>query len=192
MSGAAREAMDQTALEYPVRVLFLCNGNSARSQIAEALLAKKGGDRFIVASAGTNPVDEVRPEALAALQQIGIDWRGHRPKAIASVADEPWDLVITLCDRTRESCPSFRRRPITAHWGIPDPDAAADVHRRVSAFADTLGLLAWRIDLMLSLNPEAFSRMVYQERLRAIPHQDERSRASRRSRKDDDEIRTDL
>ena len=105
----------------PIRVLFLCTGNSARSQIAEALLAKKGGSRFKVASAGTSPADAVRPGAFKALARIGIDWSHARPKHLERVETQPWDLVITLCDRARESCPTFAGRPVTAHWGIPDP-----------------------------------------------------------------------
>ena len=74
-----------------LRVLFLCTANSARSQIAEALLAEKDGARFIVASAGSTPAPAVHPDALAALAEVGIDWSGRTPKAIASVAREPWD-----------------------------------------------------------------------------------------------------
>jgi protein-tyrosine-phosphatase len=173
-----------STLEYPVRVLFLCNGNSARSQIAEALLTRRGGDRFVVASAGANPAPEIRAEAVAALQQVGIDWTGHRPRDIGPIKNEPWDLVITLCDRTRESCPTFSSRPITAHWGIPDPAAVADRARLATAFSDTLQLLTWRIDLMLSLGNDSFARLVYQERLRAIPQQDPPLRTSRARRED--------
>lgn len=157
------------ALEYPIRVLFLCNGNSARSQIAEALLTKKGGERFIVASAGANPAQHVRQEAIQVLNQIGIPWSGRRPKGLDAVLHDQWDLVITLCDRTLEACPAFSSRPITAHWGVPDPGLAPTGARELAAFADTLNLLSWRIDLMLSLGPESFSRLVFEERLRAIP-----------------------
>lgn len=177
-------APENTPIEYPVRVLFLCNGNSARSQIAEALLIKRGGERFIVASAGANPATEVRLEAITALGQIGIDWNGHHPRGISKVKNEHWDLVITLCDRTRESCPAFPSRPITAHWGVPDPVLVADSARRASAFSDTVQLLMWRIDLMLSLGNDSFTRLVYQERLRAIPQQDPPLRTTKARRED--------
>lgn len=108
-------------LQYPVRVLFLCTGNSARSQIAEALLARKGGERFVVASAGTSPAAAIHPEALAALHARGIDWSAAKPKGLDHVVNEPWDMVITLCDRAVESCPNLPNHPVTAHWGIPDP-----------------------------------------------------------------------
>src|SRR5688572_14652721 len=124
------------SIEYPVRVLFLCTGNSARSQIAEALLQKKGGDRFVVASAGAEPAKEVRPETIAALRGLNIDWSNRKPKGYDAVAGEQWDLVITLCDRVKESCPALPTRPVTAHWGVPDPAAADDAKWRLTAFAD--------------------------------------------------------
>lgn len=161
------DARPDPAMEYPVRVLFLCTGNSARSQIAEALLGRKGGDRFIVASAGAKPAAEVRAEAIAALAQIGIDWRDRKPKALDTIVGRDWDLVITLCDRVRETCPRLPGRPVTAHWGVPDP-ASVEVHRKAAAFLDTLNLLAWRIDLMLALRIDLLERMVLEERLRAI------------------------
>ncbi|HEY4129433.1 MAG TPA: arsenate reductase ArsC [Gemmatimonadaceae bacterium] len=184
MTEEDRAALENANLQYPVRVLFLCNGNSARSQIAEALLVKRGGERFVVASAGANPAAEVRPEAVVALRQIGVDWTGHRPRGISAVKDEPWDLVITLCDRTWESCPAFPSRPITAHWGVPDPAAVTDRMRLPTAFSDTLQLLMWRIDLMLSLGNDSFTRLVYQERLRAIPLHDPPLRTTKARRED--------
>jgi protein-tyrosine-phosphatase len=155
-------------LQYPIRVLFLCTGNSARSQIAEALLTKKGGDRFVVASAGMSPAKEVRPEALAALRARGIDWSAAKPKGLDRIVEVDWDMVITLCDRARESCPNLPSRPVTAHWGIPDPSETTDVGHRANAFDDTVMLLSWRIDLMLALRTELLERLVIEERLKAI------------------------
>lgn len=155
-------------LEYPIRVLFLCTGNSARSQIAEALLRKKGGERFVVASAGTQPAAAVRAEAIAALATLGIDWSAAMPKSIERIMDSPWDMVITLCDRSRESCATLPSRPVTAHWGIPDPVSADAKSVRQNAFDDTVSLLSWRIDLMLALRPELLERLVLEERLRGL------------------------
>ena len=154
----------------PTRVLFLCTQNAARSQIAEALLTKKGGKRFVVGSAGSLPAGAVHPGALAALRTAGIDWSGHRPKTIDAVLDQPWDIVITLCDRAREACPALPSRPVTAHWSIPDPNeiASGASARSVSAFDDALTLLTRRIDLMLALRPELLDRLVLEERLRAF------------------------
>lgn len=163
--GARREG-------EPIRVLFLCTGNSARSQIAEALLVKKGGNRFVVASAGTTPTRAVRPEAVAALSTVGIDWSSARPKGVDRIVEAEWDIVITLCDRARESCPNLPSRPVTAHWGIPDPaESGHDATMRQKAFNDTLALLAWRIDLMLALRPELFDKLVLEERLQTIARQ---------------------
>lgn len=156
---------------YPVRVLFLCTGNSARSQIAEALLQKKGGDRFIVASAGANPSREVRPEAIAALRGHGIDWSGRQPKGYDAIDTQSWDFVITLCDRVKETCPALPTRPITAHWGVPDPAAVEDVKLRLAAFSNTLNLLSWRIDLMLAIRLDQFEALVLEQRLQEIPSQ---------------------
>lgn len=155
-------------IEYPIRVLFLCTGNSARSQIAEALLVKKGGDRFVVASAGTNPAPKVRDEAVAALSARGIDRSGAKPKGMDRIIERDWDMVITLCDRSRESCANLPSRPVTAHWGVPDPASTDAESERRNAFDDTVALLSWRIDLMLALRPELLEKLVLEERLRGI------------------------
>ena len=145
----------------PTRVLFLCTQNAARSQIAEALLTKKGGRRFVVGSAGSAPATVVHPGALAALRTAGIEWSDRRPKSIDEMLDQPWDIVITLCDRAREACPALPSQPVTAHWGIPDPAqmAGSDSLRATAAFDDALTLLGRRIDLMLSLRPELLDRL---------------------------------
>jgi protein-tyrosine-phosphatase len=153
-------------------VLFLCTGNSARSQIAEALLQKKGGNRFIVASAGANPAPRVRPEAVAALARNDIDWSGRKPKGYDAIEKERWDLVITLCDRVKETCPALPTRPVTAHWGIPDPAAVTDPKARATSFSDTLNLLSWRIDLMLAIRLDQFESWVLQQRLQAIANEE--------------------
>jgi protein-tyrosine-phosphatase len=155
-------------IEYPVHVLFLCTGNSARSQIAEALLARKGKDRFMVGSAGSDPAANIRSDAIQALREIGIDWSAKRPKGFNAIVADRWDLVITLCDRTKESCPALPNRPVTAHWGVPDPAEIDDAHKRALAYQNVVSLLSWRIDLMLSLSLDSFESLVLEERLRAI------------------------
>lgn len=151
----------------PTRVLFLCTHNSARSQIAEALLERKGDDRFATGSAGTHPAPSVHPGALAVFAEMGIDWHGHVPKGMDEVLAVEWDIVITLCDRANESCPALPSRPVTAHWGVPDPASAAS-DRQGSAFALAASLISRRLDLMLALRPELLDRLVLEERLRAI------------------------
>jgi protein-tyrosine-phosphatase len=146
-------------------VLFLCTANSARSQIAEALLARKGGGRVLVASAGVAPASRVDPRAVAVLAEVGIDWSAALPKHVDAVADRRWDLVITTCDGLRERCPALQGRPVYAHWGVPDP---AESVAGLEAFRETARLLAWRIDLMLALRPEGLDRAVAEHRLNAI------------------------
>ena len=102
-------------------VLFLCTGNSARSQIAEALLATRGKDRFRAGSAGVHPATRVSPFAVEILREYGIDWTGRVPKTIDEVIDQPWDFVITVCDRAKESCPIFPRPVRSIHLPFHDP-----------------------------------------------------------------------
>lgn len=166
--GMTSRVNRSSGMQYPIRVLFLCTGNSARSQIAEALLAKKGGDRFVVASAGTSPAPAVRPEAVVALAAYGIDWSSAKPKGIDRIIESEWDMVITLCDRSRESCANLPTRPVTAHWGIPDPVSTDARSVRRTEFDDTVALLSWRIDLMLALRVDLLEKLVLEERLRAL------------------------
>ena len=105
-----------------MRVLILCTGNSARSQMAEGLLRHDGGDSFKVASAGTKP-SHVRPEAIAAMREIGIDISGQRSKSVNEFAGQSFDYVITVCDNAKESCPVFPAATKRIHWSLDDPAA---------------------------------------------------------------------
>ena len=102
-------------------ILFLCTGNSCRSQMAEGLLRHLAGDRYEVASAGTQPVG-LNPGAVEAMKEIGIDISGHRSKNVTEFIGRPVDLVITVCDRASESCPNFPGTSIL-HWSFDDPAA---------------------------------------------------------------------
>jgi arsenate reductase len=102
------------------RVLILCTGNSARSQMAEGVLRHIAGDRFEVESAGTKP-GHVRPEAIAVMQEIGIDISGHRSKHIDECAGQDFDYVLTVCDNANESCPVFPSRTRRLHQNFQDP-----------------------------------------------------------------------
>jgi arsenate reductase len=104
------------------RVLILCTGNSARSQMGEGLLRHDGGDRYEVFSAGTNPT-QVRPEAVAVMREIGIDISGHRSKSVDEFVGQPFDYVVTVCDNARESCPIFPAGTQRLHWSLEDPAA---------------------------------------------------------------------
>jgi protein-tyrosine-phosphatase len=130
-----------------VRVLFLCTGNSSRSQIAEALLAQAGGDRVQAASAGSHPKD-VHPDAVRVLSEYGIDWNG-RSKHLSEFAARPFDFVITLCDKVREVCPEFPGGPEPAHWSIPDPATAGSGADGYPAFRATAADLSTRISFLI-------------------------------------------
>jgi len=151
------------------RLLFLCTGNSARSQMAEALLNWKGRGRFHAESAGSRPADRVNPQAIETLRDYDIPWVGHAPRSIDGLEREPWDFVITVCDRAKEACPIFPGRPILAHWGMPDPaDVAGDEAAKRQAFEAAFLLLSRRIDLLLALPIENLERLALEARLRAI------------------------
>ena len=104
------------------RVLILCTGNSARSQIAEGLLRHDAGDRFEVASAGVEPT-QVRPLAIKAMNEIGIDISGHRSKSVDEFEGQNFDYVITVCDNANQQCPMFPGKTQRIHWSIEDPAA---------------------------------------------------------------------
>lgn len=108
----------------PFRVLFLCTHNSARSQMAEGLLRSLGGDRFDVHSAGTI-ASQLRPEAIAAMTELGIDISAQSSKDLAPFLGQSFDRVVTVCDEAKESCPIFPGARSTAHWSIDDPAAVA-------------------------------------------------------------------
>lgn len=116
------------------RVLFLCTHNSARSQMAEGLLRHLAGDRFEVASAGTEKT-RVHPLAIAAMGELGIDLAGHSSKTLDAFTGERFDFVITVCDRADESCPIFPGAAERLHWGFDDPSAATGSDaERLAAF----------------------------------------------------------
>lgn len=102
------------------RVLILCTGNSARSQMAEGLLRHDAGDRFEVFSAGVNP-SKVRPEAIAVMRELGIDLSGHRSKHVDEFVGQRFDYVLTVCDNARESCPIFPGATKMIHRSFMDP-----------------------------------------------------------------------
>ena len=105
------------------RVLILCTGNSARSQMAEGLLRHDAGERFTVESAGTKP-SAVRPEAKAVMKEVGIDITSHRSKHVDEFAGQDFDYVLTVCDNAKESCPVFFGKATRLHHSFNDPAAA--------------------------------------------------------------------
>ena len=117
------------------RVLILCTGNSARSQMAEGLLRHDGGDGVEVESAGVNP-SAVRPEAVEAMREIGIDISGHRSKSADEFVGQDFDYIITVCDKARETCPTFPGKTERIHHSFEDPPApgAADPDTTMAVF----------------------------------------------------------
>lgn len=117
-----------------MRVLILCTGNSARSQMAEGLLRHEGGDLFEVFSAGTKPT-RVRPEAITVMRELGIDIASQRSKSLDEFAGQEFDYVITVCDNAKEICPIFPAKTQRIHWSIEDPAAVAGTEeQRLAAF----------------------------------------------------------
>lgn len=116
------------------RVLVVCTGNSARSQMAEGLFREAGGAGYEVFSAGTQP-SYVRPEAIAAMREIGIDISGHRSKGVDEFVGQTFDVVVTVCDHARDNCPVFPGAARRIHWSFEDPAAAAgSEEERMAAF----------------------------------------------------------
>ena len=122
------------------RVLVLCTGNSARSQMAEGLINAQLADRFAASSAGTQPAGCVHPQAIAALREIGIDISGQRSKSAEEFQQVPFDVVITVCADAAENCPVWLGPGQRVHIGFPDPAAAAPEQqaRQFRAVRDTI------------------------------------------------------
>jgi arsenate reductase (thioredoxin) len=136
-----------------IRVLFLCTGNSARSQIAEGLLRKIGGGRFEAYSAGTSPRPQVHPTAVRAMADEGIDISSQRPKDLSHFRSPQFDFIITVCDKARESCPIIPGAEMI-HWSFPDPAEVTDERAQAKAFRDTVLGLKRRIELFVTANAE--------------------------------------
>ena len=145
----------------PYKVLFLCTGNSARSIFGEYLLKRAGGDRFEVYSAGSFPTGKVNPFAIQVLKEIyHIDASGARSKSWEEFEDLEFDLVITVCDNARESCPIWPGQPIVAHWGVPDPALAEGTdEEKLRQFRQAANTLSHRIGLFCALPFEKLDRL---------------------------------
>ena len=148
-------------MSAPFRILVLCTGNSARSQVAEALLATRGAGRIVAKSAGSHPSKGVNQRAVDVLRRHGVEWGGKRPKSIDEVAGEGWDLLITVCDHANESCPHLPGMKARVHWGLPDPHDAADFEAVWSA-------LDQRVEALLKLPLETLAPDELQRLAQAI------------------------
>jgi arsenate reductase len=131
-------------------VLFVCTGNSARSQMAEGLLRHEGADSYCVSSAGTHPT-HVRPEAVAVMKEVGIDISGHCSKSVDQFVGQQFDYVITVCDNAKKTCPMFRGMAERLHWSFEDPaELEGSDEQRRAAFRKVRDEIRARISEFLS------------------------------------------
>lgn len=159
----------------PRRVLFLCTGNSARSIFAEYLLRRIGQGRFEVYSAGSEPTGIVNPFAIQVLaDSYKIDASEARSKSWEEYEDREFDLVITVCDNARESCPIWPGQPVIAHWGVPDPALATGTQQEIlRQFRQAAMHLQRRIELFCSLPFEKLDRLKLEKLTRDIGNSSE-------------------
>jgi ArsR family transcriptional regulator, arsenate/arsenite/antimonite-responsive transcriptional repressor / arsenate reductase (thioredoxin) len=143
-------------LDRPLRVIFLCTHNSARSQLAEGILRQMGGDLVEVFSAGSSP-REVHPETIELLREWNINTREHSAKQLSHFIGQDFDYIITVCDRVREECPTFPGDPVQMHWSLPDPLAVDDAAERDKVFRAVGHELRTRIQYLL-LVPDPVSK----------------------------------
>jgi arsenate reductase len=150
--------------------MFLCTGNSARSIMAEAIMNHKGRPNFTAYSAGSHPAGFVRPEALKQIETAGLSTEGFSSKSwdeFAKPCAPHLHFVFTVCDNAgKEICPVWPGRPLTAHWGVPDPAAAVGTPDEIAReFRDTFSILDRRISLFLSLPLSTLNRLALQKEI---------------------------
>lgn len=150
-------------------ILFLCTGNSCRSQMAEGLMNKLGGDRFEAFSAGSRPSGYVHTKAIDTMTAMGIDISQNESKSVDAFAGKLFNFVITVCDNAKEECPIFPGEPVTAHWGFEDPakvdgseEHIANEFRRIAVEIER------RIRLFLALPEDTLSELDYLQAIRDI------------------------
>jgi arsenate reductase len=132
-----------------MRVLILCTGNSARSQMAEGLLRALSRGAVEASSAGTKP-SQVNPLAIAAMKEAGIDISAHRSKSVEEFAAQRFDIVITVCDNAKETCPIFPGAPERIHWSFPDPATVeGSQEEKLRAFRDVRDGLQQRLQQLM-------------------------------------------
>jgi arsenate reductase len=159
-----------TAETRPFKTLFLCTGNSSRSILAEFLLRKAGGDRFEVYSAGVNPKGAPHPMALRILQEdFKIDTSTARSKSVKEFENIEFDLILTVCDQARETCPVWPGHPIVAHWSSDDPSKAEGDENAVhAAFWKIAQQINRRVELLAALPLDKLDALRRQTETQAI------------------------
>ncbi len=154
----------------PLKTLFLCTGNSARSLLGEYLLRHLAGHRFATASAGSDPTGIVHPLTLQVLREdFGIDAGDAQSKSVASLVDQSFDLVFTVCDHAREHCPIFPEATTLIHWGMPDPAAVTGPREaRRQAFLSTALALEGALKALASQPVESMDPAARRLRLQTL------------------------
>jgi arsenate reductase len=151
------------------RILFLCTGNSCRSQMAEVIMNRLGRGRLEAFSAGSNAAGYVHPLAIKTLQDAKLPTEGLRSKSWDEYQGQPFDFVITVCDRAKESCPVWPGQPVTAHWGFEDPAAATGTdEQKERLFRKVFTEIQTRINLFLALPMDGLSHFELEKQVRII------------------------
>jgi len=151
------------------RILFLCTGNSCRSQMAQVIMIYQGKGRFEALSAGSKPAGYVHPLAIKTLEDAKLSTEGLRSKSWEEFDGQSFDFVITVCDRARESCPVWPGQPITAHWGFEDPaEATGTDEQKERVFRKVLTEIRTRISLFLALPMDKLSHFELEKQVRGI------------------------
>lgn len=151
------------------RILFLCTGNSCRSQMAQAIMNRLGKGRFEAFSAGSKPAGYVHPVAIKTLEDAKLSTDGLRSKSWAEYEGQPFDFVITVCDRAKESCPVWPGQPITAHWGFEDPaEATGSEEQKQRVFRKVFTEIQTRINLFLALSMDKLSHFELEKQVRDL------------------------
>jgi thioredoxin type arsenate reductase len=150
-------------------ILFLCTGNSCRSQMAEGLMNKLSGDHFEAFSAGSRPAGYVHTKAIDTMEAMGVDISHNTSKSIDTFSGQLFNFVITVCDNAKEECPIFPGEPVTAHWGFEDPAKVDGDDEHISnEFRRIAVEIERRIRLFLALPEDKLSELDYLQAVRDI------------------------
>jgi arsenate reductase len=162
------------------RILFLCTGNSCRSQMAQAIINSLGKGRFEAFSAGSKPAGCVHPLAIKTLQDSHVNTDGLRSKSWEEFQGRTFDFVITVCDRAKEACPLWPGQPVSAHWGFEDPaEATGTDERKLAAFRRIFSEIQARVRLFLALPLEKLSFLELQKQVNELGQKSSDQKISR-------------
>ena len=151
------------------RILFLCTGNSCRSQMAQVIMNRLGKGRFEAFSAGSKPAGHVHSLAIKTLEDAKLATEGLRSKSWEEYQGQSFDFVITVCDRAKESCPVWPGQPVTAHWGFEDPaEAVGTGEQKERIFRKVFTEIQTRISLFLALPMDKLTHLELEKEVRGI------------------------